>query len=69
MWKKIQSNESIIAINLGDIVSQIPNDPFFEFRVQGLDRGYVAVFDTNGAEEMKHFPLNYLQIENWYIKS
>ena len=69
MWKKIQSNDSVITIHLGDIVSQIPNDPFCEFRVQGLDKGYVAIFDTNGEEEMKHFPLNDLKKDNWWVKN
>ena len=71
MWKKIQSDDSIIAIHAGDIISQTPFGTFFEFVIKTLGKGYLSAFHNNkdGKWVMIHFPLNDLQKDNWWVKN
>ena len=71
MWNKIQSNDSVIAIHAGDTISQTPFGTLVEFVVKTLEQGYLSAFHNNvdGAWVMKHFPLNDLQKDNWFVKS
>ena len=68
MWKKIDSTDAVIAIHPDDIVSQNPDDPSSEFKIQAIDSGYVSVVHPAGMIAMKFFPVNYLVYDKWWVK-
>ena len=68
MWKKIESADSVTAIHSGDIISQNPDDPSSEFKIQTLKQDYVFAIDTIYKADMKCFPKSYLIYDKWWVK-
>ena len=70
MWKKIMPTDSVLTIHCGDIISQSPYGAFCEFVIKTLAKGYLSALhnDIDGEMVMKHFPINDLHKDNWWVK-
>ena len=68
MWKKIDSPDSVIQIESGDIISQHPDNPLLEFEIISNEDGYVSASHFKGKPRMKFFPANSLYYDRWWVK-
>ena len=68
MWKKIETNETVIKIQKGDKVSQNPADPLFEFETRVIQNGYISVVNSINHESGRLFPLDMLVRDDWWMK-
>jgi hypothetical protein len=68
MWKKIETNETVIKIQKGDKVSQNPEDPLFEFETKFVRNGYISVVNVINNAAARLVPLDCLVRDEWWMK-
>jgi hypothetical protein len=68
MWKKIETSETVFKIQVGDKVSQNPNDPLSEFVTRVILNGYISIVGGKSKNFVRLLPLDSLVRHNWWTK-
>jgi hypothetical protein len=68
MWKKIETNETVIKLQKGNKVSQNPADPLFDFETRVIQNGYISMVNSNNHGSVGLFPLDMPVKDNWWMK-
>jgi Na+-transporting NADH:ubiquinone oxidoreductase subunit NqrF len=68
MWEKIETSETIFKIQVGDKVSQNPNDPLSEFVTKVIRNGYISIVGGKSKNFVRLLPLDLLVRDNWWTK-